>query len=991
MADTKNPEIKIDVKANVQDAKRPMDVLLELVNKQREAVAGSRKVLDEATKSQAEVQRVARELIAAAEAIGDDALKQRIADLFTGGIASAAKMESQVKHIRRESELLEKSSETVLMKMGSMQMPGGGDVETQVSKAAVALNYYSKRYDEMSQSSARVEQNMKSLGNAREMNNVVQVLVELKKRLEDVQKNSASGVEHTERMAAALRAEADAIEDGLPGAEQKRQALMREAEAYERIAEAQKALAGGSATRLDRVGEMVKQLGDGQVEQVAAGLKRLGTEVTAIEGRMRAADNAVQAQEQAKRVEYEKQAEREQKAAEAEAERKQKEEERARQEHERQMRREAEMREKMELAGMSKRELTAETLRLTEAMREAARVGNTELYEQLRRRMMAARSAQETMTRELQLAKIAGMQQVQTAQSMGQSIQMAAGAIANFAENAKAGRLDVMGMVNAFVSLQTAAKAGLGPLGAVLLAIQGLQMVWNYFAQERNAAAEKMRELEKAAVDADKALRAAQNALSDEGSEKRRIAAAEALTGQLQRQLDLLRETARQIDLNTEAELHKIAMTAQGDEQAVALKRLQVQAAYNRGEIDKFSMDEQMLYLNSDAEHRNRQRQLDAQNVRVMAAQAQADVRRDEYDAARWAERLSMDGFTMSEKKAAELEEGWRKAQADYNALGGAEKEAELERQTSNMYRRLQQLEGRMPAHKWKEKMEELEEMDKELLQLEEARQAVDVAYAEIPEFARLNGVQAYGKELNRRQGFNKGLDDTEAEKKKAWDEARVQAEAQAEALRRQDELFAQWSEGESALLNQRIADNADARRQDELKREHERRVARLKEDVLKLSESELQTELTRLRGLAGAEGDKREHERRESEAGVVLAEVGRRAQAEQKLREQLRGNEQAGSKAEAATIRDGVRLAVGVLENNDKYTAENIAMLERLVARANKTPGEADNEVLRRILRYMEAQAQAQAKSMAERAAMQQRVTELEQRMRASQRAIAR
>ena len=976
MTDNDNPEININVKANVEDAKRPMDALLALVNKQREAVSGTQKVLDEAAKSQAEVQRVARELITAAEALGDDALKQRVASLFMGGIENAAKMESRVKHLTRESSVLEKTTEGVLMKMGQMQMPGGGDVETQVQKAAVALGTFGKRYEEMSKTARAVEQNLKSLGEARQMNAVVQALGDLKARLEDVQKNSAGGVEHAQRMAAALREEANALEDGLPGIEQKRAALMREAEAYESIVAAQQALQAGSGSRLDRVGALVKELGDGQIEAVTAGLKRLGSEVTAIEGRAKAADSAIERQEQNKRVEFEK-----------EEERKAKEAERAQAEHERQVQREAELREKMELAGMSKRELTAETLRLTEAMREAARVGNNELYEQLRRRMMAARSAQETMTRELQLAKIAGMQQVQTAQSMARSIQAAAGAVANFSENAQTGNLDVMGMVEAFVSLRTAMQAGMGPLGAALLALQGLQAVWNYFAAERNAAAEKMRELAEAAVDADKALRAAQEALSSETSEKRRIAAAEALTSELQRQLDLLKEAERQIGANAEAELHKIALTAQGDEQAVALQRLQLQAAYNRGDIDKFSLDEQMLRLNADAAWRGKQRQLDERNIKVQQAQAQADVRRGEYDAALMAERLDMSGFMLTEKAAAEKETAWKKAQADYEEMGGDAKEAILARGRLESQKHLERADGLM-----KEALEiRIGILDEQLKEFAKARQAIEAARAEIPEFARIHGVQAYGAERGRREAYNQDLDGKQKQSKDAWDAAKRQADAEAEALKRQEELVKQWSEGESALLSQRLADVDEARRQDELKREHERRVARLKEDVLKLSESELQAELTRLRGLAGAEGDTRERGRRESEAGVVLAEVGRRAQAEQKLREQLRGNEQAGSKAEDATIRDGVRLAVDVLENNDKYTAENIAMLERLVARANKTPGEADNEVLRRILRYMEAQAQAQARSMAERAAMQQRVTELEQRMRASQRAIAR
>ena len=966
-----------------------MDALLELVNKQREAVAGSRKVLDEATKSQAEVQRVARELIAAADALGDDALKQRISDLFTGGIASAAKMESQVKHIRRESELLEKSSETVLQRMNSMQMPGGGDVETQVSKAAVALNYFEKRYDEMSKASERVEQNMKSLGNAREMSNVVQVLVELKQRLEDVQKNSASGVEHTERMAAALRAEADALEDGLPGVEQKRQALMREAEAYERIAEAQKALAAGSGSRLGRVAELVKQLGDGQVEQVAAGLKRLGTEVTAIEGRVRAADSAVQAQEQAKRVEYEKQAEREQKAAEAEAERKQKEEERARLEHERQMRREAEMREKMELAGMSKRELTAETLRLTEAMREAARVGNTELYEQLRRRMMAARSAQETMTRELQLAKIAGMQQVQTAQSMGQSIQMAAGAIANFAENAKAGRLDVLGMVNAFVSLQTAAKAGLGPLGAVLLAIQGLQMVWNYFAQERNAAAEKMRELEKAAVDADKALRAAQEAMSMERWSSSRLEAAQSITAEYQRQADLLGETQRMIGQNTEAELHRIAMTAQGDEQAVALKRLQLQSAYNRGEIDKFSLDEEVLKLTSGKARRDRLRGIETLQAQLRAARDEMEAQARVVEQAREAAaKLNMYGVELSDRQAQGRVAAWETAKAEHGRLGGYEREGKLNSEVIGAQRLLEMIPD-MAENERKQWVKRLDDAKKELDGLTKAREAINAAYAEIPELVRTHGMEAYREERKRRQeqiSFAKGK---VADSEGALTAAEGKVAETERHLAQKKELYDAWKSGEDDMLKQRIADVQDARRQDELKREHEGRMARLRDEVGKLSESALKNELARLRGLSSAEGDVREKGRRNAEAGVVLAEVDRRAQARKGFEGRLLGNVQAAG-AEQRVIDQGVSAALDVYENGGLYSKEVLAKMEKLAELAKMTPGGEDDAVMQRILGYLTDSAKAFAKSRDDMARMAREMERLRREFRAGQRTIA-
>lgn len=973
-----NPEININVKANVNEVKKPMDGLLDLVNRQRDAVAGTNKVLGEAAKTQADVQRVARELISAVDALGDDALKQRVASLFMGGIENAAKMESRVKHLTREAKVLENVSETVLMKMGSMEMPGGGDVETQVQKATVALGVYEKRYGEMVKSALTVEQNMKSLGDAQAFNAVVQALTGVNERLEQVRLNAAGGAEHAQDTARALREEANALEDGLPGIEQKRAALMREAEAYESIAAAQRALEAGAVTRLERQKELVKQLGDGQVEAVTADLKRLGNEVTAIEGRAKAADSAIERQEQQKRV-----------AAEQEAER-------AQAEHAKQVQREAELREKMELAGMSKRELTAETLRLTEAMREASRVGNTELYEQLRRRMMAARSAQETLTREMQLARIAGMQQVQTAQSLGASLGSAASAIMNLSENAQKGQLDLMGVANAIMGVQMAAQAGMGPLGAALLTLQGLQAVWNYFARERNAAAEKMRELTQAAVDADTALRAAQEAASAESGEKRRIAAAEALTAQFQRQLDLLKEAERQAGLNAEAELHRIAMTAQGDEQAVALKRLQLQAAFNRGDIDKFSLDEQMLHLNADAAWRAKQRQLDEQNVRVQTAQAQADTRRDEYDAARWAERENMAGFTLTEKQAEDKVKAWELAKANYAEMGGGTEEAKLERILSERKEQLSKYEGRDNLSDYQRLAKESLEgsvavISEKLREITSIRKEVESAYAEIPEFARLHGTAAYGREIGRRETFNQKLDDEEKTRKDAWDEAKRLVAAEKAALKRQEELVKQWSEGESALLKQRLADVDEARRQDLRTKAHERRVARLKEEVRKLSEGELQAELSRLRGLARAEKNDGERGRRETEAGVVLAEVGRREQAEQRLRGQLRGNEQAGSKAEDAVIRSGVQLAVDVLENNNRYTAEDVARLERLVAKADKTPGEADNEVMRRILRYLDAQAQAQAKAMEERAAMQRRVAELEQQLRASQRAMAR
>jgi hypothetical protein len=353
-----------------------------------------------------------------------------------------------------------------------------------------------------------------------------------------------------------------------------------------------------------------------------------------------------------------------------------------------------------------------------------------------------------------------------------------------------------------------------------------------------------------------------------------------------------------------------------------------------------------------------------------------------------------MDGFTMSEKAAAEAEGNWKKLKADYDALGGYAKEGELERELNEYKRQLSKYAGAENLSDNQKLVKEtlsdvVEFFSSNLKEIQHARKAMNAAYSDIPEFAKLHGSQAYGKEQSRREVFNKGLDDTEAEKKKAWDEARVQAEAQAEALRRQDELFAQWSEGESALLKQKIADNADARRQDELKREHEGRMARLRDEVGKLSESALKNELARLRGLSGAEGDVREKGRRDAEAGVVLAEVDRREQEKQGLARRLLSNVQA-SGAQQRIIEQGVNTAIDVYENGGLYSKEMLAKFEKLARLAEQTPGTEDDSVMKRILDYMADSAQAFAKSRDEMTRMAREMERLRREFRAGQRSIA-
>ena len=142
----------------------------------------------------------------------------------------------------------------------------------------------------------------------------------------------------------------------------------------------------------------------------------------------------------------------------------------------------------MQLAAMSKRELVAEIDRLIKARKEAARAGDESKYKELTEELKLARQAMTKLRQEQQLARIAWMQQAQTAQQMGQNIRTLAEGMTGFSESVENGTVNLTGMVSAVMSLSMAIKAGLGPLGWALLAVEALSMAWNSYAKSQKEA-----------------------------------------------------------------------------------------------------------------------------------------------------------------------------------------------------------------------------------------------------------------------------------------------------------------------------------------------------------------------------------------------------------------------------------------------------------------------------------------------------------------------
>ena len=139
------------------------------------------------------------------------------------------------------------------------------------------------------------------------------------------------------------------------------------------------------------------------------------------------------------------------------------------------------------LETLTKQELIAETQRLLEARRAAAASGDTEGYKQLSEQLQTARKAMQALNNEQNLNKAAMAGQAVTGMQI-------ASMLAGLAQQAKAGTLGIGDLTNGVISLSMALKAGLGPIGWVMAGLQGLQMAYDYFAEEAAEAIAKSTE-----------------------------------------------------------------------------------------------------------------------------------------------------------------------------------------------------------------------------------------------------------------------------------------------------------------------------------------------------------------------------------------------------------------------------------------------------------------------------------------------------------------
>lgn len=314
----------------------------------------------------------------------------------------------------------------------------------------------------------------------------------------------------------------------------------------------------------------------------------------------------------------------------------------------------------MQLAAMSKRELTAEIERLMEARKRAAAAGDEDYYRDYSEQLKLARQAMTKLRQEQQLTKIAWTQQSQAAQQLSQSVQGIVTKLTGIGEAAKEGTLNVTELISAFVNVGISIKAGLGPLGLFLLAIEGLTAAWNHYAREQAEAERKMRAREKAEAEAMWRLRnahdEARKALREYNDEDAHRADMSRLAAQHEGINESLRERNELQAKNLRMLEAEQALQANEDELALTLERGKIMRQFWSGEIDETQRDNALDELRKREARQQQERALQSERWRVESRQEAlrtAELQRQGYEGSYEAQRRRFrEDFGVSAEEA---------------------------------------------------------------------------------------------------------------------------------------------------------------------------------------------------------------------------------------------------------------------------------------------------------------------------------------------------
>ena len=248
----------------------------------------------------------------------------------------------------------------------------------------------------------------------------------------------------------------------------------------------------------------------------------------------------------------------------------------------------------MQLATKSRNELIKTLKQLQKELKAAAEAQDVEKYRAVEQEIAETRSAFEKQNQVLELNNIQLGQQAQNGL-------MVANTLSGMANGLKDGTLSAGDFVGGIMAISAAMKAGLGPIGWLMMAVQGLQAAWDYFAAEDKKKEEvrkkRAADMQQLAELTDNARTALEQYNRTELS-KTALAAVQGyyagINSELERQI-------KNIDRATQAELARLALTQDAEEHKRTMKRAKLGRQLAAGTITQEQYDSAIYDMNEQA------------------------------------------------------------------------------------------------------------------------------------------------------------------------------------------------------------------------------------------------------------------------------------------------------------------------------------------------------------------------------------------------------
>lgn len=252
---------------------------------------------------------------------------------------------------------------------------------------------------------------------------------------------------------------------------------------------------------------------------------------------------------------------------------------------------------RLSLEGKSYVELARHLKALVAAREEAAQAGDGEAYDQLTAQIKGTRAAVEDLTTRTNIARTAMLGKAQAGM-------MVADQMGQLANGFRDGSVSAAGFATTIMSVGMAIKAGLGPIGWAMAAVQALQMAWDYFSSRQQQAEEAMKKADAAMKELNKTV--AENARAIAEATERHLEYTQQL--KLNRASDAAKEEMTVLKRKHEFELQAAEENERKTRDRVAAERELLNAQVQAGKFTADEYERQSQRLNEQLEEAQQQR-----------------------------------------------------------------------------------------------------------------------------------------------------------------------------------------------------------------------------------------------------------------------------------------------------------------------------------------------------------------------------------------------